>query len=314
MARPRRALVAAGIAIAVALAAIAALSAAVAPTLQLLMITQGATLAVCIVAAAGFAAHRGQPRDALMPWLAAGTVLAAFSQLNYLLLPSLHTDWISVADTLRVVGGLMLLWGAVCEVVAYEARLGRAAVTDERRRIARELHDGLIQELAYISSQCQRLPREDPAAARISAASARALDEARDAVAALSRRNEEPFYLEVARAAEQVTGRASARLRLDLDPTVELPFESRHALVRIVREAVTNATRHGSANEVSVTLKSADGLRLQIDDDGAGFDTHVQTGPGFGITSMRERAASLGGDLHLASHPGRGTHVEVLLP
>jgi signal transduction histidine kinase len=202
----------------------------------------------------------------------------------------------------------------VRELRAYQRRREEAAIAAERRRIARELHDGLIQELAYVSSQCQRLPRGDSTVLRISAAAARALDEARDAVTALSGRTDEPLHLAVARAAEQVTGRANARLRLDLDPDIQLPMESRHALVRIVREAVTNATRHGSANEVSVTLSGANGLRLEIVDDGAGFDAATAARPGFGITSMRERAASLGGDLRLLSDPGTGTQVEVLVP
>jgi signal transduction histidine kinase len=223
--------------------------------------------------------------------------------------------------TRHLVGGVAfagalvtLVPGAVRDLRAYQARCEEAAIAAERRRIARELHDGLIQELAYVSSQCQRLPQEDSTVLRISVAAARALDEARDAVIALSGRTDEPLHLAVARAAEQVTARANARLRLDLDPDIQLPMASRHAVVRIVREAVTNATRHGSANEVSVTLSGTDGLRLEIVDNGGGFDATTDTRPGFGITSMRERAAALGGDLRLLSEPGSGTQVEVLLP
>ena len=91
--------------------------------------------------------------------------------------------------------------------------------------------------------------------------------------------------------------------------------DSSHAeLTRIVREATTNAVRHGGAREVHVRLEQAgDGARLLISDDGAGFDPTVRP-TGFGLRSMADRAALLGGEIRIHAAPGAGTVIEVVLP
>jgi signal transduction histidine kinase len=86
----------------------------------------------------------------------------------------------------------------------------------------------------------------------------------------------------------------------------------REALVRIVRESITNAARHGEAEHVTVTF-SLDGV-LQITDDGKGFTPETATPNRFGLVSMRERAERLGARFRIESQPGRGTRVEVALP
>jgi signal transduction histidine kinase len=87
------------------------------------------------------------------------------------------------------------------------------------------------------------------------------------------------------------------------------------ALLRIVREGVTNAVRHGSARKVEVSLTGGDELRLVIADDGAGFDVDApRRADALGLTSMRERTEGLGGTFRLTSEPGSGTRIEVMLP
>jgi signal transduction histidine kinase len=88
------------------------------------------------------------------------------------------------------------------------------------------------------------------------------------------------------------------------------------AAFRIVKEAIANAVQHGHPTKIAVTAaRDGSGLRLEVRDDGAGFD---RTAPGrvdsFGITSMVERAASCGGALELISRPGGGTSVILRLP
>ena len=83
--------------------------------------------------------------------------------------------------------------------------------------------------------------------------------------------------------------------------------------MRIVREAVTNAVRHGSASVVRVDFSNGQGLRLRIEDDGVGFDPAEAHPNGFGLVGMRERAAALGGQLFLAS-TSEGTQIEVVVP
>jgi signal transduction histidine kinase len=87
--------------------------------------------------------------------------------------------------------------------------------------------------------------------------------------------------------------------------------------VRIVREAVANAARHGRAGRIAVSLTCSHELRLSVADDGCGFDpatrpTHPDAG--FGLLSMGERAEALGGSLAVRSAPGAGATIEVVLP
>ena len=191
------------------------------------------------------------------------------------------------------------------------------AVTEERHRIARELHDGLAQELAYIRMEAMRMAAAAPEsrAGRIAKAAERALEESRGAIAALRSDNEDPFTVELSHLAGELAGREDARVTLQVESGVELREERRQALLRIVREAITNGLRHGHATEVSLELSDADGVRLAVRDNGIGFTPGAPRGRGsFGLTTMRERAQALGGDLRVESRPGEGTMVEVLLP
>jgi signal transduction histidine kinase len=117
----------------------------------------------------------------------------------------------------------------------------------------------------------------------------------------------------VARAAEEVATRVGARLTLDLQPGIETTPAAREALRRIVREATVNATEHGQATHLRISLeRNGAGLHLAIADDGSGFDPARPT-EGFGLISIHERAAMLGGEARIDSRPGAGTTVEVFL-
>ena len=93
-----------------------------------------------------------------------------------------------------------------------------------------------------------------------------------------------------------------------------MPGDRQQQLLRIVREAVTNAARHGKAEVVHVEFKNGNGLRLRIRDDGVGFDPTTARPGGFGLRVMRERARSIGGELTIDSRPDLGTEVEVVVP
>ena len=91
-----------------------------------------------------------------------------------------------------------------------------------------------------------------------------------------------------------------------------MPGEVTENLLRIVREAMTNAANHGASEQVKVTLEHDDQVRLVIEDDGCGFvPGGDQVSGGFGLLSMEERAASVGAEFSLCSWPQRGTRVEV---
>lgn len=262
-------------------------------------------------AAVGFTRRAAATHDELLRWIAAASVLAAFARLNYFLFPSLYSEWVYTGDAFRLASYLVLLVGATRDIASYQRR---TAVLEERRRIARDLHDGLAQELAFIVATARRLARGGPQeTGRLAAAAERALAESRRAIAALSERDEEPLAAALAQTIEEVAGRAGARVALDLEDGVDVPPRMREELVRIAREAVTNAVRHGRATRVSAELTFADGLRLAIADNGVGFDPRHR-GAGFGLTTMEERAHALGGELRISRRPEGGTAVEVLLP
>ena len=95
----------------------------------------------------------------------------------------------------------------------------------------------------------------------------------------------------------------------------EIPTAARQSLERIVREATSNAVRHGQAGVVRVEIDASESLRIAVVDNGRGFDTKKRPRDGsFGLTSMRERADGINGKLQIRSVPGEGTTVEVVLP
>ena len=173
-----------------------------------------------------------------MRWFAAGAILAAFASLNYLFFPSLYSDWVYTGDFLRLGFYLLVLVGTGREIQTYWRRLADVAVLEERRRIARDLHDGLAQELAFIAAETR-----GPA----SKAAERALDESRRAIAALTRPVDEPLHVALVQAAEEVAHRVGTQIRFEGETVSTVPGDTREALIRIVREAVTNAARHGGA-------------------------------------------------------------------
>jgi signal transduction histidine kinase len=267
--------------------------------------TQIVGVLLFIAAALGFIQRGERDKDELMRWFAAGAALSAFARFNYFLFPSLYSDWVFTGDFLRLGFCLLLLAGAAREIGSYWRRLASMAILEERRRIARELHDGVAQELAYIVAE---------SSGALAAAAERALDESRRAIAALTRPVDEPLEVALVQAAEEVAGRVGVQLRIEVGRGAQVSPDEREALIRIVREAITNAGRHGGAENVSVELSNGNGTLLRIADDGSGFDTrHTRVG-GFGLVSMRERTEALGGRFKLSSDAGEGTRIEVRLP
>jgi len=279
------------------------------------VVLQGMSMLLFALAAVGFALRtRADREDELTAWLAISVAAAAGARLHSLAFPTVNLDLVLSADVLRLVFVSLLLAGGLREIRNYQRKLELAAIMDERRRVARELHDGLAQELAFISMQSRRLLQTDGEQLSVlSTAAERALEESRLAIRTLSRRVDDPFDAEIAQLAEHLATRAGARVRLDLDSRAHLPAQRRNELLRIMREAMSNGLRHGGATELAVELEAEPDLRLRVRDNGSGFDPD-SPGRGFGLASMRERADALGGELLVRSRPGGGTEVEVVLP
>lgn len=271
------------------------------------------------VAAVAFTRRSARTHDDLLRFVGAACVLSAFARVNYLLFPSLYSDYVYVGDLLRFAFYLMLLAGAGREIRSYWAAQAQAAVLEDRRRLARDLHDGLTQELTYIWSQ-SRLLTEQPGdlavVERINGASARALDEARAAIAALTRTSTGSFAAVLRESVEALASRYGVQARVEAAESVELSPAQGDAVLRIVGEAFRNAVRHGGASTVAVVL-SGPPLVLVVRDDGVGFEVDAGRqagGGGFGLVSMRERAEGLGAAFGVQSELGAGTTVEVRWP
>ncbi len=199
-------------------------------------------------------------------------------------------------------------------------------ILTERSRIARELHDTLIQGLSGITMEMQalagrlRAPEERATLEDIVRDAGTCLRETRRSVAGLrsAQGPESGLAAAIGQAAKEITEAKNVRLKLKLDknPDVLSP-EVQYNLLRIASEAVNNSVKHSGAKAIEVTLNcTAEALQLSVKDDGIGFSReNGNAGPGhYGLIGMKERAAQIGAELSLASEPGRGTTVSVLLP
>ncbi len=284
------------------------------------LVLQLVLVALFTVASIAYLRRAEEDQDPFMTWLAIAAALGVFSGIAYSFSPSLEAGWLSTGDIFRMLFYFALLAAAAGEVTRYWKASREAAVLDEQQRIARDLHDGLAQELAFIVRRAHRAVEKGLLAAdalQIANAAERALDESRRVIATLTRPLDEPLDVVLSEAVKGVADRVGATVALSLDPDVHVAPDVREALVRIAREAVTNAARHGDANIVRVELENGDGLRLRIVDDGRGFDSQPmrrRRSGGFGFTSMADRANAIGGTLHVTSRRGAGTAVEVELP
>jgi signal transduction histidine kinase len=272
-----------------------------------------------LIAAAGFTRRAQVDNDDLMRWLGAGATLAAFARINFFLFPSLYSNYVYSGDLLRLGFYLFLLVGATREIVSYWESRAEAARLEERRRLARDLHDGLAQELVVVASQSRTLERSqrmsDPTFRQLTSAVDRAVGEARRAIAALTGSGDEPLHRAIQDVVEEVAMRTNGTVDADLDSEVNVPPAVREQLVRIVREAVTNASRHAQAGSIEVRLLRDGAVVLEVCDDGIGFELEkaLAAEHSFGMIMMKERAEAIGGSLHISSTPGAGTTVRLEL-
>jgi signal transduction histidine kinase len=269
-----------------------------------------------LIAAIGFTNRAERSGDELLLWLGAGAMVGAFARANYFVFPSLYSEWVYTGDALRLGWHLLLFVGAARQIRMYQRAYAKARVLEERRRIARDLHDGLAQELAFIATKTRELAAgngRSSALAQLASAAERGLDESRRAIATLTGRVKEPFDVALVQTVEEVAERLGARVVIEADPAPGIAQHDQEHLLRIVREAVTNAARHGKASLVRVEFSNGSSTRLRVEDDGIGFDPTAAGSSGFGLVVMRERAAAVGGEFRLESSPAGGTRIEVVI-
>ena len=199
---------------------------------------------------------------------------------------------------------------------------------EERRRIAREIHDGLGQELAAAKMILDGILAKDPSrqVQQASVDASQLVERAIQQVRTISHLLHPPLLDEVGLVSalrwflEGLSERSGINVRLDLDPPTigRLKSELETAIFRIVQEALTNMFRHSGARNGIVSLAERNGnILVSVTDDGKGVDQGVmQLRPesvGVGIGGMRQRVSELGGSLRLAN-ANPGTIVEVVIP
>lgn len=199
-------------------------------------------------------------------------------------------------------------------------------VLAERSRIARELHDTLLQGLSGITMQLQalwtRLPfsPEKQFLSEIIKDAGRCSAEARQSlwgVRALGTGSAD-FSDKLARLVRQLVVGKPISLRLKIEPVSLASFpEIQYQLLRIVQEAISNTLAHARAKTLEISLRVQDGeIHLMLEDDGVGITAGPQSADfgHFGVVGMRERAQEIGASLAFTSTPGRGTRTSIRLP
>jgi len=206
----------------------------------------------------------------------------------------------------------------------YAATLEQLAVSRERNRLARDLHDTLAHTLSGVAVQLEAarsLWEGDPHLARAMlqealSATRSGLGEARNAIHALRAAplDDLGLALAVRRLARSTAERANLALELQVPESCgEVAPVIEQAVYRIADEALANAARHAQAHDLLVRLaRRGDTLELTISDDGRGFDPDRPPPRGhYGLQGMRERAEMIGSELEVVSKPGRGTTVRL---
>lgn len=227
---------------------------------------------------------------------------------------------------------LLAKLGAIAAIAVQNARLyeraEQAAMVEERRRMAAEMHDGLAQWMSYLKLQAEQLQaaagdgQQELAEAlgRLQSGLEAAAQEVRRTIDQLQQEDLplaslQEQVLEVARAWQAEHG-LGLELEVATEPPLVLPRDMTENVLRVLGEALQNVARHAQASRVTLRLtRDGDQMRLSVEDDGIGFDaTQPARGGRFGLSIMRARAHRLGGQLHIDSALGRGTRLSLIWP
>lgn len=209
---------------------------------------------------------------------------------------------------------------AYSDIMALERDLQSFAVTEERNRLSREIHDGLGASLSSLIIQAEYIeglagtPELKREILELKGCAEDSIDELRRALRMMR------ADFELCPAIEDYCRTFGNRARLPVQFTkVGLPRALRNdaqlTIFRVLQEALNNARKHAEAKNLRVELAFGErGLSLTIADDGKGFDPKTPRRGHYGVTTMRERAAKVGGEATIDSTPGQGTRVVLEIP
>ncbi|MCW3490596.1 sensor histidine kinase [Dethiobacter alkaliphilus] len=208
---------------------------------------------------------------------------------------------------------------------ALAGKVHSAAIIEERQRLARDLHDAVSQQLfaltmlseaADATMQSGAMP--EPGQIRdIAELAAQVQQEMRALLLHLRpvQLSEETLPEALQSLVQELEQKSGLKFKLALDPLPSVPRGVENHLFRIVQEALANILRHAQASEVSIQVFAREGeLFLQIGDNGRGFDPQQEKKASYGLKTMRERCAEVGGQLSVTSREGSGTRIDVRVP
>ena len=297
------------------------------------------TVSVAVYLVGAFLYRRSYLRDGPVAdgYLAVAMLIGAFAEIHFYFYPGVYGGLVTTSEALRLIFFVVLLLGINAESrsdlralrAAYAAldRLrsseAERATLEERTRLARELHDGLAQDLWFAKLKHERLvpfvPEEQrPLAAEVTEALDSAIAEAKQAVVTMRAEDDRDVSLEelLSRAVDAFAGRSGVRADFAAaDLPTSLPARTQVEVLRILQEALTNVRKHADATVVRVNAEVGDGqLQLSVVDNGRGFRPTETSGEGVGVQGMKERARLLGGELRIVSEPSAGTALHLTVP
>jgi len=249
-------------------------------------------------------------------WLALAATLWLFSSLNFVFRPLLPGDQAALGDFLRLLACILLVAGVWRAIRA--AEFGRA-VSEERARVAGEIHDGLAQYLFALSTHLNMLRSGadlETVLPRLEEAAGLAQQEARFAVLALSSAGgSAPFDAALRRYVEFLCADGKLEVDVEIDTDIHLAPDEQIEIFRIVQEGLANVRKHANATWAEVKISEHEGKRtVVVHDDGEGIiEDESKPTAGQGLKNMRRRADSIGADFTVSSKPGIGTTLEVAL-
>jgi PAS domain S-box-containing protein len=261
--------------------------------------------------------HPIEPRSFLgLPLRAGGRIMGVLGIVRQVDQPQLSIE------ELALLGSIADHMGIVVESARLHTRAEEAARLEERERLARELHDSVTQSLYSLTLFAEwgrdlyrdgEMEAVEERLIRMGETAQQALKEMRLLIYELrpALLEQEGLVQALERRLDAVEKRAGVQVSLETEQLGRLPSEVEVALYRIAQEALNNALKHASANQIMLRANKTDSrVTLEIEDNGIGFASETtRTGSGMGLINMRERARQLGGDLTISSTPGGGTHV-----
>lgn len=286
-----------------------------------------------LVRLTGVCLVRPDPDDQVGPSRAFSLLLGSAADVVLLARPSWwtveHALWILAATV--AVSLASLAWVAVLrrqvrgQMKVIGQKVQREAALEERTRIARDLHDDLGSSLTQITLLSDRSAMEPgpelQANIRKISVTAREMAQSLDAIVwAVNPKHDtlDGLVEYLSQYADDFLEDTPVRCRLKLPPSLPgcmVPAEVRHQLFLAFAEALNNAVRHASASEIQIELAvEPDEFRIQIADNGVGFDPTTARVAGNGLENMRQRLEGIGGQYALTSRPGQGSQIKLAIP